>query len=86
MSDSPNAAGPADIEQMSFEQAMGELERIVRGLESGDIALEESIAAYERGAKLKAHCENKLSAAKARIEKITLSPDGEATATPTNLD
>ena len=77
---------PAAIQEMSFEQAMGELERIVRGLESGDIALEESIAAYERGAKLKAHCESKLTAAKARIEKITLGPDGQAVATPSELD
>lgn len=77
---------PAAITEMTFEQAMGELERIVRGLESGDIALEESIAAYERGAKLRAHCESKLNAAKARIEKITLSSDGQASASPANLD
>ncbi|MAO92955.1 MAG: exodeoxyribonuclease VII small subunit [Rhodospirillales bacterium] len=64
------------IDDLSFEQAMAELESIVRGLESGDIELEASIEAYERGAALKKHCEKKLAGAKARIEKITVGSNG----------
>ena len=64
------------IDDLSFEQAMAELESIVRGLESGDIELEASIEAYERGAALKKHYEKKLAGAKARIEKITVGSNG----------
>ena len=67
----------ADIEAMSFEQALEELEDIVDRLEAGDVALEESIEIYRRGSQLRAHCENKLKLAQARIEKIT----GEGTQT-----
>ncbi|MGI9372011.1 MAG: exodeoxyribonuclease VII small subunit [Hyphomicrobiales bacterium] len=65
-----------EIEKMSFEAALGELESIVQKLEAGQVSLEESITIYERGEKLKAHCEAKLKQAEARIEKITLSADG----------
>ncbi|NMM44659.1 exodeoxyribonuclease VII small subunit [Rhodospirillaceae bacterium KN72] len=82
MSDSDKPA----IDAMTFEQAMGELESIVRGLESGDIALEESIAAYERGVALKKHCEDKLAGARARIDKITVGQDGSISAEPTQID
>lgn len=61
---------PGDIESLSFEEALSQLEDIVRGLEDGRDALDESITAYERGAQLKAHCEAKLKEAEARIEKI----------------
>jgi exodeoxyribonuclease VII small subunit len=64
------------VDDLSFEEAMAELESIVRGLESGDIELEASIEAYERGAALKKHCEKKLAGAKARIEKITVGSNG----------
>lgn len=64
------------IENMSFEKALGELEEIVRSLESGKAPLEESISAYERGVSLKTYCEKKLAEARLKIEKITLSPDG----------
>ena len=64
------------IEKLNFESALGELEEIVRSLESGKAPLEESIAAYERGISLKSHCEKKLAEARLKIEKITLSPDG----------
>jgi exodeoxyribonuclease VII small subunit len=67
----------APIEDMTFEQAIAELERVVEALEKGDVALEESIAHYERGAKLKAHCEAKLKAAEERVEKLTLDAQGE---------
>ena len=66
-----------DIKQMSFENALGELESIVNGLESGQIDLENAIQSYTRGAALKEHCEKKLSEAKLKIEKITVS-GGEA--------
>ena len=60
-----------DIQAMSFEQAMTELESIVDRLETGDVALEESIEIYQRGSQLRALCEEKLKSAQARIEKIT---------------
>jgi exodeoxyribonuclease VII small subunit len=66
----------ADIKEMSFERALKELEGIVGRLERGDVELEESINIYERGEALKKHCEKLLKDAEARIEKITLKPDG----------
>jgi len=63
---------PDDIKAMSFETALVELEGIVKKLESGQAPLAESIAIYERGEALKAHCESLLKAAEMRIEKITL--------------
>ena len=64
------------LDKLSFEKALGELEEIVRALESGKAPLEESIEQYERGVALKSHCEKKLAEARLKIEKITLSPDG----------
>ena len=66
------------IKTMSFEDALAELEGIVQRLERGDAPLEESIAIYQRGAKLKAHCEGKLKDAQLKVEKIVLAPDGSA--------
>jgi exodeoxyribonuclease VII small subunit len=66
----------ADIAQMNFETALRELEAIVAKLEGGKIDLEESILIYERGERLKAHCEKMLKDAEARIHKITLRADG----------
>ena len=68
-----------DIKKMSFEQALGELEKIVAELEGGRAPLQDSIAIYERGEALKKHCETLLKAAEARIEKITLDRDGNPT-------
>lgn len=65
-----------DVKTMSFEQALAELETIVSKLENGQAPLQESIAIYERGEALKAHCEALLKTAEARIEKITLSREG----------
>ena len=70
-----------DIKALSFEAALQQLEEIVGKLESGRAPLAESIAIYERGEALKAHCEGLLRTAEARIEKITLSRDGKATGT-----
>ncbi|MDO8289877.1 MAG: exodeoxyribonuclease VII small subunit [Parvibaculum sp.] len=70
-----------EIEGLSFEDALAQLEKIVAQLESGNAALEDSISLYERGTALKAHCETRLKAAEAKVEKITLSAGGEATGT-----
>ena len=70
------AAIPDDIKKMTFEQALKELEQIVGKLERGDVELEPSIALYERGEALKAHCENKLRSIEAKVEKITLDAQG----------
>lgn len=71
----------ANIADMKFEAALAELESIVAKMESGNVDLENSIVTYERGQKLKAHCEGLLKQAEARIEKITLSSDGQPTGT-----
>ena len=67
----------SDISSMSFEKAVAELESIVARLERGDVALDESIAIYERGEALKKHCETLLNAAETRIEKIRLDRAGQ---------
>jgi len=74
------------IEDLNFESALEELEKIVQKLESGEVELEQSITMYERGAALKAHCEGKLKAAKLKIEKIVLDADGKASTEPTKID
>lgn len=66
------------IEELSFEDALKELERIVAQLESGQALLEQSIDLYSRGALLKAHCERKLEQARLRVEQIVVGPGGEA--------
>lgn len=66
------------ISQMTFEQALKELEQVVSQLESGNTPLEQSIALYERGAALKAHCEDKLAAAEEKVSKITKTSDDTA--------
>jgi exodeoxyribonuclease VII small subunit len=65
-----------DISGLSFEQALAELERIVAELESGQAPLERSIQMYERGSALKAHCEERLAAARLRVEKIIVGAQG----------
>ncbi len=67
----------ADIKEMSFEQALDELEKIVGGLEGGNVPLDKSIAQYERGEALRAHCQKLLSAAEAKVEKIRHGADGK---------
>lgn len=69
-------AEPTEIETLSFEAALAELETIVQQLESGDVELEKSISIYERGAALKAHCEKKLREAELKVEKIVLDDQG----------
>lgn len=81
MAETPDNDSVADIKQLSFEQALQELETIVARLESGSVELEVSIDLYERGEKLKNRCETLLKKATARVEKITLSSSGEAQGT-----
>lgn len=68
-----------ELNALSFEQALSELEAIVSQLEKGDGALDEAIAAYARGAELKKHCQKKLDEARMQVEKIRLpESDGAA--------
>jgi exodeoxyribonuclease VII small subunit len=69
-------SAPPKIDKMNFEDALAELEAIVRRLESGDSKLDDAISAYERGALLRAHCEAKLREAQAKVEKISRTADG----------
>jgi len=71
----------AEIAQMTFEDALRALEDVVRKLESGEVPLDDSISLYERGEQLRKHCQARLDAAQARIEKIVAGPDGKAVAT-----
>ena len=74
MSDSP-------IEEMNFETAMAELQGVVERLERGEVALDESIKLYERGAALKARCDHKLKEAEEKVAAITLDEAGNPTGT-----
>jgi exodeoxyribonuclease VII small subunit len=72
----------ADVSGLSFEDALAELEQIVRGLESGQQKLEDAITAYERGAALRRHCEAKLAEAEARVAAIVEHADGTLSTRP----
>ena len=82
------AAGgiPKDIAAMSFEDALSELEQIVKKLEEGKIPLEDAIKSYERGAALKNHCEAKLREAQAKVEKIVPGAGGKPGREPVKID
>ena len=67
------------VDDMSFEQALKELEEVLGQLERGDVALDESISLYERGAALKKRCEQKLKEAEEKVAAITLDGDGQPT-------
>lgn len=73
---STNALDPA---QMSFEEALAELEKIVAQLERGDVPLADSIRIYKRGAALRARCENQLKDAQLEVDQIVMGPDGPRT-------
>lgn len=77
---------PADVTAMSFEDALAELEQIVRRLEAGQVKLDEAIECYERGALLKRHCEQKLNEAQQRVDRIVIGPDGAAASQPMKLE
>jgi exodeoxyribonuclease VII small subunit len=74
-----NKPDHSDVGQLPFERAIDELESIVKRLEDGKVALEESVAIYERGEALKRRCEDLLRQAEARVEKITLDSTGKPT-------
>jgi exodeoxyribonuclease VII small subunit len=76
---------PEDIQALSFEDALAELETLVQKLESGQVSLEESIDMYTRGTHLKQHCEARLANAQARIEKVVVSGDSLSTE-PASID
>jgi exodeoxyribonuclease VII small subunit len=75
-----------DIAELSFENALAQLEEIVAKLESGKIDLEQAIVIYERGEALKAQCEKQLKDAEARIEKITLRDGKPAGTAPLDVE
>lgn len=71
-----------DLSKLSFEDALVQLESIVRELEGGKIKLDDAVEAYEKATALKKFCEEKLKAAQLKIEKINVSPDGEVSTEP----
>ncbi|HET6221803.1 MAG TPA: exodeoxyribonuclease VII small subunit [Dongiaceae bacterium] len=77
---------PPDIAKLSFEEALAELQALVKSLEKGDSKLEEAIRSYQRGVDLKQHCEAKLREAQLKVEKIVLSADGSVGAEPAKTD
>lgn len=79
--DNTSPTSDLKISDMTFEQALVALERIVQQLERGDVPLDDSISLYERGEELRAACQKRLDAAQARIEKIVTAADGKPSGT-----
>ena len=77
---------PPEIAALSFEDALAQLEAIVRSLEAGQGSLDEAISAYERGAQLKAHCEGKLREAQMTVDRIAKTADGNVAVEPAGLE
>jgi exodeoxyribonuclease VII small subunit len=75
-----------DISTMSFEEALAELQGLVKELEKGEGKLDEAVDTYKRGIALKEHCERKLRDAQERIAKIVIAPDGAVTAEAIELE
>ncbi len=73
----PATETPADLATLSFEDALAELEAIVKRLEGGQARLEQAIAEYERGAQLRAHCERKLAEAEAKLQAVVTAAGGQ---------
>lgn len=73
---------PKDIQTLSFEQAMSELEETVKRLESGKVTLDECVSVYSRGTYLKRHCQFKLSEAESKIDKLIVNKDGTVDTVP----
>ncbi|MCH4022927.1 MAG: exodeoxyribonuclease VII small subunit [Acetobacter sp.] len=71
----------SDVSALSFEDALQELERIVKGLEAGQMKLEDAILSYERGSALRQHCEKKLREAEERVQTIIQKNDGSTDVT-----
>ena len=81
MTDKANPTGAKNVSELSFEEALAELEAIVASLEQGKASLDSAISSYERGAALKQHCEAKLREAREKVERITLNAAGQPTGT-----
>lgn len=79
MNQQPPTTGQRNISDLSFEEALAELESIVANLEQGKASLDAAISSYERGAALKQHCEAKLREAREKVERITLNASGQPT-------
>jgi len=79
---------PANLAEISFEDALRELEDIVTSLERGDVSLDDAITAFERGTALKAHCQARLEEARMKVEQIRLPVDGNppAESAPFSVD
>jgi exodeoxyribonuclease VII small subunit len=77
---------PADIAKLSFEDALAELQALVKALEKGDSKLDDAINSYQRGVDLKRHCEAKLREAQLKVEKIVQSADGTISTEPAKID
>jgi exodeoxyribonuclease VII small subunit len=77
---------PADVAKLSFEEALAELQSLVKSLEKGDSRLDDAINSYKRGVDLKRHCEAKLREAQLKVEKIVQSADGAIDVEPTKID
>lgn len=76
------AANPKNITDLSFEDALKELEGIVRRLETGEASLEQAISDYERGMQLKSLCQQKLESAKLKVDKIVKQAEGQLALAP----
>lgn len=72
--------------QMTFEDALGELEGIVDRLERGDVSLDDAIAAYERGTELKKYCQQRLDEARMRVERIRAQKASDVAESTAPLD
>jgi exodeoxyribonuclease VII small subunit len=72
----PRTMPEDDVSQLSFEDALAELDQIVRGLEGGTLKLDAAVQAFERGVKLRRHCEAKLAEVEARVEALVQRTDG----------
>jgi exodeoxyribonuclease VII small subunit len=77
---------PADIAKLSFEEALSELQTLVKALEKGDSKLDDAINSYQRGVDLKRHCEAKLREAQLKVDRIVQSADGSLTTEPAKID
>ena len=75
-----------DLSKLSFDEALTQLENIVRELESGKIKLDDAVSAYEKAVALKKHCQDKLNAAALKVEKIEIAEDGTLSTAPLDTD
>ena len=77
---------PGDIAKLSFEEALAELQALVKSLEKGDSKLDDAINSYQRGVDLKRHCEAKLRDAQLKVEKIVQGANGSVASEPAKID